>query len=218
MEEYQIFRLVYVYDPLCGWCFGFHSNLVKLIEEYGHEFAFQSFVGGLIVGDRVATLDISYPAIKESVGVVEKRTSVQFGEGFRTNVLTNMDSYIMDSLPLSKAHILLRAHDPSRQTEIIGALHNYIYRDGKPLDDLAELSGLAEQFGMDKELFLRNMALKNITDVTEKEFETITNWGVRGFPFLFALNGSEAMVICQGYTDYENISAGIENFLKQAKS
>ena len=57
-------KILYFYDALCGWCFGFSTVIERLKSEFGHEFDFEIVSGGLSLGKKSGPIGEVSPYIK----------------------------------------------------------------------------------------------------------------------------------------------------------
>ena len=56
MNNQEKTTVLYVFDPLCGWCYGFSPVMVKLNDNYKENVKFVVISGGMVVGDRIGPL------------------------------------------------------------------------------------------------------------------------------------------------------------------
>ncbi len=49
-------KLIYVYDALCGWCYGFSPVMMQLHSKYKDSIDFQVVSGGMITGNRIGPI------------------------------------------------------------------------------------------------------------------------------------------------------------------
>ena len=75
-------KLIYVYDALCGWCFGFSPVMSTFAKKYQSEIEVQVVSGGMIRGDRIGPIGEVAPYIKEAYKTVEDSTGITFGKAF----------------------------------------------------------------------------------------------------------------------------------------
>jgi putative protein-disulfide isomerase len=57
-------KMLYFYDALCGWCYGFSPVMQKTAEVYQDQFEFQVVSGGMISGSRIGPIGTVAPYIK----------------------------------------------------------------------------------------------------------------------------------------------------------
>ena len=48
-------KLIYVMDPLCGWCFGNSQNMLAIKEEFAGKFEFEIIMGGMRIPPNTQT-------------------------------------------------------------------------------------------------------------------------------------------------------------------
>ncbi|MTI30926.1 DsbA family protein, partial [Xanthovirga aplysinae] len=90
-------KFIYVFDPLCGWCYSF-SPVVKKIHDYYQEAAdFSVLSGGMRVGSNVGPIYEMAPIINPGMPRIKELTGVEFGSNFKE--LLQEGSYRYDSEP-----------------------------------------------------------------------------------------------------------------------
>src|SRR5215212_6718911 len=89
-------ELMYVFDPLCGWCYGFSPVTLKLKERFGDTLTYSVYTGGLVLGDRVGTVKENFGFVFETYKRIEELSGTKFGEGFKTNILGKADTYVFN--------------------------------------------------------------------------------------------------------------------------
>src|SRR5690606_41305800 len=60
-------KIIYVYDAICGWCFGFSPTMAKIKENYKTEIEFDVVSCGIKLGNGVGIIDVVAPDIKTSL-------------------------------------------------------------------------------------------------------------------------------------------------------
>jgi len=80
-------KLIYFYDPLCGWCFGFSPVMSEIQDAYGDKLDIEVISGGLFLDLRAGAVNTVAPHIKSGAyKSVELQTGVMFGKPFLDNV------------------------------------------------------------------------------------------------------------------------------------
>ncbi len=199
---------LYVFDPLCGWCYGFHPVLNRITEEYKDRFEFQVISGGMVRGDRVGPIGEVAPYIRNAYQTVEQRTGVKFGEGFLTGILEKGEA-IFASEPPAKAMIVLKQHVPTRQIAIANAIQEAIYDQGVEPALAISYAGVARKFGVDPQTMIAQMDSDLVHQFMEEEFETSAQLGVQGFPTVFLLTQTHRFLLARGYVPYEDLEQAI---------
>ena len=211
MEKPQI---MYVFDPLCGWCYGFSPVIKQLKDNYGDVFDFKAYVGGMILGDRVGTINEKFAFLKEgAIEQVEQTTGVMFGEAFKTNMLDKGD-YIVNSEPPSIALTILREANPDKHVEIAHDVQKALYWEGKSFNELETYLPFADKYNVDRDEFSQKYQNPEYLRQIYGEFDMVQQLGVQGYPSVVVVAGEKGYLIARGYQSYEQISQTLEKIQK----
>lgn len=208
-------KLIYVYDPLCGWCYGFSTTMKKLHAEYKETFDFEVISGGMMTGDRVGPLSQMSAYIKKSYKRLEDMTGIKFGKPYLK--MLDEGTYISNSLPPSIALMIVKTMNPEKSLAFAHDLQAALYFDGKDLNNREVLSELAEKYGYNRaefESMLKNPAYEVLT---KQDFTKVSNWGISGFPTLLYQNSDSLYMLCNGYQDFESLKKTIDAKILQIK-
>ena len=197
--------LLYVFDPLCGWCYGFSPVINEFANTHAQEFTFVVRVGGLVTGSRVGTFAQTYPQITESVARVEEHTGVQFGSGFRREVLADLNRLVLDSEPPCTAFRLMRAHNANRVVEMSARIQNALYSEGLDIMQPGVLANLAVEFGMDRAVFLQELQSPVQLEATRKEFAEVSQMGIAGYPAVAVIQEQQGVLCARGYCTLQQL-------------
>src|SRR5688572_24133839 len=128
--------LYYIYDALCGWCFGFAPVMKKLQENFHDKIQFEVLSGGMVTGPRIGPIAEMATYIKSAAPRVTEVTGQAFGDAYLNDVL-NSKSYISNSVPPSIALSILKEAQPDKAVLFMHAIQNLHFKEGKDLNDLA---------------------------------------------------------------------------------
>ncbi len=206
-------KVIYVYDALCGWCYGFSPNIQKLHDEYGERVEFEVVSGGMVTGERIGPIGEVAPYISWAYKDVENRTGVKFGEGFLEGILKE-GSAIFTSIPGGIALSIVKDQRPELALAFAGRLQKAIYYDGITPTDPSAYAKLAAEYDMDAEQFEKDMASDKYKQLAEADFARSDALGVTGFPTVFVDDGKQQHVIARGYLDYDLLKSALEQQLK----
>ena len=199
-------RLVYVYDALCGWCYGFSPTLKAFAKAHGA--AVEVVSGGMIRGSRIGMLSEVAPYIRTAYKDVERATGVEFGEGF-LKVLMEGDVY-MTSEPAAALLSWVKTVAPAKQLEAAHELQRgvYFHGYGPHSDELAR--HLATSLGLDAAAAVAARNSEAYAATAQQDFALSQKLGVRGFPALFLAKDEGLVMIANGYTDGATLAARYE--------
>jgi putative protein-disulfide isomerase len=207
----------YIYDALCGWCYGFSPVMKRLHEEYHETLSFQVISGGMVTGKRIGPIGEVAPYISWAYKTVEERTGVHFGEGFLQGVLAQ-GTAIFTSIPPALALSAFKQFQPENAIAFAHALQTAVYSDGIDVSAFGSYTPYAASFGIDTADFQTAMHTAETLKAAESEFQLSSQLGVTGFPTVFVQQGDTLHLIAQGYTDYDDLQPRLQHVLEMQNS
>lgn len=191
-------NLLYVYDALCGWCYGFNPTLATFVKT--HDAQVQVLSGGMIRGARRGAISEVAGYIKQAYKDVEQRTGVEFGRGFVDGPLERGDMY-MTSEPPAALLAWAREQAPEQQLAAAHALQEGIYGKGFGPDSPELARHLAQALSLKVGEAIAALAEPKYAAAAEQEFAVANQLGVRGYPALFVIQEDGLVAIANGFTD-----------------
>jgi putative protein-disulfide isomerase len=208
-------KIIYFFDTLCGWCYGFSPVIKKLVEQYGDEFEFEVISGGMVTGERVQPASVMADYILDAYPRLETMTGVKFGELYLDMLRegTRRQSSFEPSLVMTTFKHLL----PEKAVFFAHDLQKANYYDGLDLNDFANYQSLIEHYGLDWAIFTEKMQTEAMQKATLQDFETSTAYGVTGFPTVFFENETVRSPLSRGYQSFENLDDIMEQVVEYQK-
>ncbi|MFD2570397.1 DsbA family protein [Spirosoma soli] len=201
-------RIIYIYDALCGWCYGFSPVIRRLYTTYSGAFDFDVLSGGMMTGSRVRPIAEMRAYIEQASKVVEEHTGVSFGEAYHTQIL-EPGHYTSDSEKPGMAMTLFKAVLPERALEFATTIQNALYRDGVDLNQDTNYGSLVEPFDIDPDEFIAHLSDNAIKEQTWAEFNLVAQYGINGFPSVIVDNGDKLFLVARGYSSYDQLEANV---------
>ncbi|RON10876.1 protein-disulfide isomerase [Pseudomonas brassicacearum] len=174
--------LHYIYDPLCGWCYG----AKPLVQAAQAVLPVVAHGGGMMTGANRQTVS---PQLRDYVMPHDRRiaeyTGQSFGEAYFEGLLRDHTA-VFDSAPPIAA-VLAAEQLAGRGLELLGRLQSAHYAEGRRIADEAVLLELAVSIGLEAESFKREFkdALANETqDHIKQSRALLAEVGGQGFPTL----------------------------------
>ncbi len=205
-------KIIYVYDALCGWCYGFSPVITAVHEKYGDELAFEVISGGMITGKRIGPIGEVAPYISWAYKEVENTTGVEFGEGFLEGVLKDGKT-VFSSIKPAVALSVFKTWLPGKAVEFAGTLQKAVYFDGIAPEQAEAYGPYAEAYGIPAGEFVEKMKDEAYLKLAEKDFQKSAALEVNGFPSVFFVQGDTAWLIARGYTPFEPLDERIQKLL-----
>jgi len=207
-------EILYFYDALCGWCYGFSPVILELQEKYGLEIKFRVFSGGMMMGDRRGSINDVAPYIKEGAYKdVEERAGVKFGEKFINEIL-EPGTAVLSSLEPAIAMSVFKSFETVKDVHYAAALQRAIYYDGVLSTDLKAFIPYAVELGIDEQEFRIRLNDPVYHDRAFDDIRTTQKFGIQGFPSTVLLHEDKYYLIGHGYSDFKTVEERLLNALE----
>lgn len=206
-------KLVYVYDALCGWCYGFGSVAEKIEKNYNGTADIEIISGGMIMGDRIAPVGEMADYILEAIPRLQKTTGATFGEPY-INLLKE-GTYVTSSEKPAVALCVYKSFKTDRTIEFAHSMQKMFFVEAKDLNKDSVYAELAATFDIDRSQFLNRMQDQTYLKQAQAEFKRAADLGVTGFPTLLLKQDATYVTITEGYSSYESIEKQLHKYLKK---
>ncbi|MEO5910401.1 MAG: DsbA family protein [Pelobium sp.] len=208
------FSLIYVYDALCGWCYGFSDVMKTIYENHKDDFNFEVISGGMVLGEREGPITNMSALIKSHYPRVEETSGVKFGEPF-IKALDEGGIYLSSEKP-SIALAVFKSYHPEKAVLFAHSLQKTLNFEGKDLTVDETYRDLAINFGIDPDEFVLKLNSEEFKQAAYYDFALAKQLQVTGYPAAFIKTGDRNFhMIAKGYADLETMELRIENVLKQ---
>lgn len=207
-------KIIYVYDALCGWCYGFSPVIDLLYDNYSNQLEFEVVSGGMVTSDRIGPVSDMADFISRAYIDVENASRVKFGKAFIETTLYR-DDVVFSSVEPAIALSVFKTLQPHNAVKFASAIQKAIYFHGAEPALPATYADLAMDFGINRADFLEKMNDPPSLALAEADFQRSKSLGVNGFPTIFYEDTNGNLVqLSRGFTIYENIVARLEPLLK----
>lgn len=190
-------ELIYGFDPLCGWCFAFGPTY-RAVRAAHPDLPVQMRYGGLVLGERVGPIAGHRDYLLRGLEQVRLTAGVAAGAAFLEGLLAD-GTYVSDSEPPCRAIYAMERLAPESAADFAAALPDIHYIDGRPLDDLATLAGLAERHGADPAAFAALWGSAEARTGVQAAFAAARAFGIRSYPTLLYRRGPQLQLVAQGF-------------------
>lgn len=206
--------LIYCYDPMCSWCWGFRpiwTQLKKALAKYvDHgDLTIEPMLGGLAPDSEVPMPEEMRHRLEATWQRIHQELGTEFNFSFWLNNTPRRSTY-----PANRA--CLAARDQGLEMEMYAAIQQAYYLEARNPSDLDTLVECAEHIGLNHEGFLRTMHYIQHEGLLEKEIESARHIGLNSFPSLALIIGEELIHIPINYREYKPMLALIEQRLFEA--
>lgn len=205
--------LYYIYDGLCGWCFGFAPVMERIAETFANEMKVEVLSGGMVTGSRIGPATEMAAYIRQAAPRVTELTGQVFGVAYLHGVLSSSD-FISNSVPPSIALCILKEAYPDKAVHFAHAIQNLLFIDGQDINKPEAYLPLAEEAGVGKAEFLKKFKDILYRNKAEQEFEIAQHWGISGFPAVVVEKDDKLYLVSQGFQAYEPLVDTIGKVLR----
>ncbi len=203
----------YVYDALCGWCYGFSPVMKAFFETHRDAYDFKVVSGGMVMGDRSGPIGEVASYIKGAHKQVEERAGVKFGDAFLNGLLEEGTAQF-SSLQPAIAMSVFRSFKPSEQVPFAHDLQSMIYSDGIGPEEIGHYGEIAARYGISKEEFNLAMSNEELIKDAYGDFEIARQLDVRGFPSAFIHRGDTFYMVVHGFCEKELLERRVEKVME----
>ena len=207
-------KIIYVYDALCGWCFGFSPVMQAVYDNYCKEFDFEIISGGMMLREGAGRISKVAAYIQKNYKRIEETTGIIFGLAFLKNL--EEGEMIFNSETPALALSALKRLRPEKAFEFATHIQNSVYFDGKEPESIDLYRYLAVNYGIDPDEFERTMMSPEIKEEAHYDFALAKQLQVSAYPAVFIQKSDDQFyMIAKGYTDYETLELRISNVKKE---
>ena len=198
----QKVHLIFVIDPMCSWCWGFHPVIKELREKHSQNCQFSLVVGGLRTKGQMAWNEQSRGYLAQNWNAVAQKTNQPFN--FE---LLNKKDFDYDTYPACKAIVTVRElWGEMMAFEYLEKIQEAFYLKGEDTTSLDLLLNYVE----DKEKFLAFYESDRAELLMQHDFSKARSMGANAFPSVVKIDEEGHMSCQQGYRTFEAIMSIIK--------
>lgn len=180
-------HLIYLYDPLCGWCYG-AMPAIHALADLG-DCIVEPVPSGLFAGTPDKRIDAEMAShIEQADARIAGMSGQRFSDLYRRKVLANPDMPF-DSRPATEALTAVSVWDITRELDALHALQRERFVAGRDISNREVIAqALAASLGDDAEAWRKRLAHPELPAVTDKRIarakKVMKSIGMSGVPAL----------------------------------
>lgn len=202
-------RLIYIYDPMCSWCYAFNSSLQELQKDLPSTICFSYLLGGLAPDTTEPTSVDLQNTIKQAWKRIEKTVShVQFNYDF-----WKLNTPLRSTYPACRAILAAKKQGVKYETKLLHAIQAAYYQKARNPSLQETLLICAAEVGLNADTFIIDLNSSAINDELHKEIEFSRNLGVASYPSLCLIHNEKQFYIPIDYLDHGTMIDKVIGFL-----
>ena len=198
----------YLFDPLCGWCYGASAGVEKLVQS--GRVTLDLIPTGLFSGAGARPVDEQFAEFAwRNDQRIHELTGLPFSERYQRQVLNNYQRPF-DSGPATLALVAVYTTDPDNTFGALKAIQQARFVDGQDVTDMDVLAALLTELELNSAaemLVNQPQAAGQARDErTTRAHELLRRFGITGVPGFIADKGGELQLL-SGQAIYNNPQA-----------
>jgi putative protein-disulfide isomerase len=180
--------VTYLFDPLCGWCYGALPALERLAKLDG--VTVELAPSGLFAGEGARPMDANFAAyVWQNDQRIARLSGQQFTDAYRAKVLGKAEG-MFDSAPATIGIVAVGLTEPAREIEVMKALQNARYVDGHDNSELSVVGDILKEAGFSEAARRMHAADEALLSAYRKRTSA-----ARSEMKSFAVNGVPALIV-----------------------
>lgn len=206
-------KLIYIMDPLCGWCYGNSNHTLALFEAYKDILDFVIVPGGMWAG---ANVRMQSPQMAGYFQKHDERiaqlTGTEFGQAYFKFI--QQEEVKLDSEIPSRAILTVQQFWNTQNIPFMLAVQQARYKEGKNLNTEHTYLEICNQLGIDSTEFLAHFHSKSMKENTQTAFSTAIQYA-SSYPTLLFEEGDRLTLLEQGYSSLAEITKNIDLLIEE---
>jgi len=191
-------QLIFIIDPMCSWCWGFHPIIDKIRSVHSEHYTFDLVVGGLRTLGQMPWNDESKNYLKQNWDAVQQST----GQNFHPRIL-NLSSFDYNTYPACKAIVTVRElWGTDAAFTYLYDIQSAFYTQGI---DITSLEILTSYIRQDKKTFLHFYQSDRAHILMQHDFSKARSMGANAFPSTVKIDEDGHMICLTGYRHLNEI-------------
>ena len=193
-------RLLYVMDPMCGWCYGFQPELEAFLKN--HSSVEVDWTMGGLAPDTNHPMDENLQQTISSYWYqIEQRAQVSFNHDF-----WKLNTPYRSTYPACRAVIAAECLEEKSAQQMVRAIQSAYYLEARNPSLKETLIACASSIGLDENQFSEAIMSKETEQRFQHHLSIAEQLQVRGFPALFYVNEkNQAFPLALGFSQAANL-------------
>jgi len=205
-------EIIYFFDPICGWCYGFSSHFSAFYDAHKDDYALKVITGGMVRNEQVVPIRDKADYLREAYIKVEEMSGAKFGQAFLERLEEGSTNYGSDVASL--VFHALSIDNPVSRAELAKEIQQAIYIDGVDPMDINSYVTIAGKYDITPSELERRVASEDVQLMYESDLYTTQQFGVAGFPFAIVQLDGEYYQLARGFRSHEELEIILEKAIE----
>ena len=192
--------LYYVADPMCSWCWGFHSVLTEVKAELPNDVPLVYVMGGLARDSDEPMPEEVKAYVKNAWRQVTAETGAEFNWDFWEVCQPRRSTY-----PSCRAFYAAKAQSENAGVLMFEAIQRAYYQEARNPSDVETLVAVAGEIGLDVARFAKDLKSEAIEKEMQDGFNVRRSLNANEFPSLVAQVDDEVHFLVRGYAQVDEV-------------
>lgn len=188
-------KIIYVYDPLCGWCYGQSEHLRSFAQTLKQEV--RVIPGGMVPKERANSLKPMADYLKSAQKRVTELSGAEFSQEFADRL--EDEDFILNSDVAGAAQSLFNHLYPQRQMDFAAAIQKKLYKGGLNISEESVVFACLEELEVDLPAFKALWDKGEANKRYQADLQLVKGWGIQGFPAILVERDSQLSMIAHGF-------------------
>ena len=208
----QLTTLIYCYDPMCSWCWGFKPVWQRLQEMLQPqitqgELIIEYRVGGLARDSDQPMPETMQNMLQDTWRNIRQQLGTEFNFDFWHDCQPRRSTY-----PACRACLVARKH--GLEEEMIEQIQHAYYLNAQNPSNNSTLKQCAQNIGIKGDIFDASLKEIEATQTLEREIRGARQLGLNSFPSLALMKNEQVIHIALDYHDANVMAERIQQVLK----
>jgi putative protein-disulfide isomerase len=194
-------KIIYIQDPMCGWCYAFGAVMDEMQEKHSDAFDFLAVNGGMVLGESIRPISSMSDYILKAYKRIEEMSGIQFGEAYIE--LVKKGEYICSSETPGMALTVFKSFHPDKSIAFSHDIHYAHFYNGKSLNERETILEIVREYGIDEKDFIARMNNNELKQLFEGEVSEVRQLGIQGFPTVLCQKPDGLYMVCNGFQPSE---------------
>lgn len=186
--------LHYIYDPLCGWCYGAEPLVWAAAKVEGLALRMHA---GCLWPEPTRLPEQTRRYIQQADARVGQMSGQPYGEAYLNGLLFD-PALVLESRPVIAAVLAAQALDPAKALPMLRGIQHAHYERGKHVVRAEVLAEIAAEIGLDAAPFAAALERVPVDEHIAASRELMNNVGAQGFPTFVLQIGDDWYAVPHG--------------------